>query len=479
MTTDKYLTDIRASLRDYFEGHAEQRDAWKKHAYYYHGQIERLLRRLIPPGQSVVEVGCATGDLLNALKPGRGLGIDFSANMLACARKKYPKLRFELDDLEDLKTRETFDYVVLSDSIGSLADVWSAFRSLRRLCRPQTRVVITYYNYLWEPILRLAELARLKARQPLQHWLPLGDIANLLNLSGFKVVQVGYHLLIPIWIPGISYLVNRFLARLPFLRRLCLVEFVVARPEPAAAKPEEYVVSVIVPTLNEKGTIGPLVERLPLMGLSTEVLFVDGTSDDGTREAILAEAARPRPGFTLKLIDQGARLGKGDAVRKGFAAATGEVLMILDSDLSVAPEDLPKFYVALQEGRGEFINGSRLNYPMEKQAMRYLNNAGNHLFGASLSWLLGRRIRDTLCGTKALFKRDYDRIAAHRGYFGDFDPFGDFDLLFGAARLGLEIVQMPVRYRSRAYGDTKISRFRHGILLARMCLFASAKLKFS
>lgn len=479
MTTDKYLVDLRASRRDYFDGHAEQRDAWKKHAYYYHGQIERLLRQLIPAGQSVVEVGCATGDLLHALEPGGGLGVDFSAKTLAVARAKYPGLRFELDDLEDLKTRETFDYVVLSDVIGSLADVWTAFRNIRKLCRPRTRVVITYYNYLWEPLLRFAEAVGLKARQPLQHWLPLGDISNLLALSGFKVVQVGYHLLIPVWIPGLSYLVNRFLARLPFLRRLCLVEYVIARPEPAAARPEDCVVSVIVPTLNEAGTIKPLLERMPVMGVSTEVVFVDGASDDGTREAIAAETAKPRPGISAKLIDQGGRFGKGDAVRKGFAAATGEFLVILDSDLSVAPEDLPKFYAALQEGRGEFINGSRLNYPMEKQAMRYLNNIANHLFGAVLSWLLGRRIRDTLCGTKALSRRDYDRIAANRACFGDFDPFGDFDLLFGAARLGLDIVQMPVRYRSRTYGDTKISRFRHGLLLARMCLFASAKIKFS
>ncbi|MFA6315887.1 MAG: glycosyltransferase [Elusimicrobiota bacterium] len=479
MTTDKYLSDIRAGMLAYNNGHAAQRDSWKKHAYYYHGQIERLLAGIIPAGQSVVEIGCATGDLLASLKPSRGLGLDFSTEMLAVARAKHPGLAFELDDLEDLKTRETFDYVVASDVIGSLADVWTAFRNIRRLCKPQTRVVITYYNYLWEPLLRFAEAVGLKAKQPLQHWLPLGDISNLLRLSGFQVVQTGYHVLIPLWIPGLSYLANRFLARLPFLRRLCLVEYVIARPEPAPAKPEDYTVSVIVPTLNEAGTIAPLVERLPLMGLSTEVVFVDGASDDGTREAILAEKAKPKPGFSITLIDQGGRLGKGDAVRKAFAAATGEVLMILDSDLSVAPEDMPKFYLALQEGRGEFINGSRLNYPMEKQAMRYLNNIGNHFFGAALSWLLGRRIRDTLCGTKALFKADYERIAANRKYFGDFDPFGDFDLLFGAARLSLDIVQMPVRYRSRAYGDTKISRFRHGLLLLRMCLFASAKLKFT
>ncbi len=478
-STDSYLDDLRARLRSYHDSHAPERDRWKARAGYYHAQIARLTRGFIPPGSSVVEAGCATGDLLAALEPSRGLGLDYSGPMVEAAAKKHPGLRFAVDDLEDLKIRETFDYVVLSDVVGVLADVWSAFRNIRHLCHPGTRVVITYYNYLWEPVLKLAELLGLKARQPLQLWLPLADIQNLLSLSGLRVVQKGYALLLPVWIPGLSELCNIILARLPFLRRLCLVEYIVARPEPAWPAPAEPTVSVVVPTLNEEGNILPLAARLPRLGASTEVVFVDGGSDDGTRERILSVMAAPRPGFTYKLVDQGGRLGKGDAMRKGFAAAAGKHLVILDSDLSVAPEDLPKFILALAEGRGEFINGSRLNYPMEDQAMRYLNNIANHLFGAALSWLIGRRVRDTLCGTKALSRAHYERIAAGRAYFGDFDPFGDFDLLFGAARLGLEIAEMPVRYRSRSYGVTKISRFRHGLLLVRMCWVAMLKLKFA
>lgn len=477
--SDSYLQDIRARLKSYFEGHAPQRDLWKKRARYYHAEIERLLGSLVLPGRSVVELGCGTGNLLAALKPGRGVGVDFSPAMLDIARAKYPALSFEIDDIEDLRLRETFDYVVVSDVIGSLADVWAAFRNIGRVCHPGSRIIITYYNYLWEPLLRLAEALGLKARQPLQHWLPLCDIENLLRLNDIRVVQVGYCLLLPVWVPGLSILVNRYLARLPYLRRLCLVQYVVARPEPTRALAErEPSVSVVVPCLDEAGNIGPLMERLPCLGRSTEVVFVDGGSTDGTREKILEILREGREGFKINLIDQGARLGKGDAMRKGFEAATGELLLILDSDLSVAPEDLPKFYIALKEGRGELINGSRLNYPMEDEAMRYLNNIGNKSFSLVLSWLIDRRVRDTLCGTKALSKENYEKIKEQRGHFGSFDPFGDFDLLFGAARLGLEIVEMPVRYRSRTYGKTKISRFRHGLLLARMCLVAMRKLKF-
>jgi glycosyltransferase involved in cell wall biosynthesis len=183
--------------------------------------------------------------------------------------------------------------------------------------------------------------------------------------------------------------------------------------------------------------------------------------------------------WPITLLHQGDGIGKGDAVRKGFAAATGDVLMILDADLTVPPEDLPKFFEALTSGKGEFINGTRLVYPMERQAMRTLNHLGNKFFSLAFTWLLEQRFRDTLCGTKVLFRRDYERIAANRHYFGDFDPFGDFDLIFGASRLNLRIVEVPVRYRERTYGVTNISRFRHGWLLLRMCLVAFRKLKLN
>jgi hypothetical protein len=139
---------------------------------------------------------------------------------------------------------------------------------------------------------------------------------------------------------------------------------------------------------------------------------------------------------------------------------------------------LPKFHLTLAEGRGEFINGSRLVYPMEDQAMRLLNLVANKIFGTLFSWLLEQRIRDTLCGTKALLRRDYQRIAANRDVIGVSDPFGDFDLLFGAATLSLKIVEMPVRYHERTYGQTKIRRFYHGWLLLKMFLVALRRLRF-
>jgi glycosyltransferase involved in cell wall biosynthesis len=237
-------------------------------------------------------------------------------------------------------------------------------------------------------------------------------------------------------------------------------------------------VTVVIPCRNERGNIESAVRRTPRMGRETDIVFVDGSSTDGT-PAEIERVIAAHPEWRITLLHQGSGTGKGDAVRKGFAAATGDVLMILDADLTVPPEDLPKFYRALASGKGEFINGTRLVYPMERQAMRTLNLLGNKFFSLAFTWLLEQRFRDTLCGTKVLFRRDYEKIAANRAYFGDFDPFGDFDLIFGASKLNLRIVEVPVRYRERTYGVTNIRRFSHGWLLLRMCVLAFYKLKLN
>lgn len=465
----------------YFDSMAAEREKWKKRNKYYYSQLEELLKFIIPPQQSVLEVGCASGDFLANLEPAHGVGIDFSPEMIELAHEKYPNLTFERDDAEDLKLTEKFDYIILSDIIGHLYDVYQAFRELHKVTKPETRIIITHYNFFWEPVLKLGEKLGLKMKEGHQNWLSLPDIENLLDLNGFEVIKRDYRLLFPKYIPLFSTLLNKYIAKLPLIKRLCLVQYLIARPTSAGGKQTapQYSCTVLVPCKNEKGNIEGAITRTPEMGTEQEIIFVDGSSTDGTVEKIEEMIEKYRGKKDIKLIHQGEAKGKGDAVRKGFAAAQNDILMILDSDLTVPPEDLPKFYQALTEGRGEFINGTRLVYPMEKQAMRTLNIMGNKVFSWIFTWLLGQRIKDTLCGTKVLFREDYLRIAAGRSYFGDFDPFGDFDLLFGAAKLNLKIVEVPIRYRARVYGDIKIDRFRHGWLLLKMCIVALRKLKLS
>lgn len=462
----------RDAQRAVFDDAAPARARWVEKNSYYHRSVADLVRFYVPEGSTVLEVGCGLGDLLAATRPARGVGVDISPALIERARARHPDLEFRVAEAEALDLEgETFDAVILSDVVGYLDDLWLALRRLQGVCRPDTRVVFTLHNALWEPLLGLAERLRLKMPTRPTSWLGLQDLENLLRLNHFEVVTQGTAVLLPVHVPVVSTLVNRFVAHLPGVRQVNLVQFAVARPTwlEQPPRPRPLSTSVIVPTRNERGTVEEIFRRTPALGPRTELIFVDGSSTDGTVEEI--ERLLPtREG--ARLIHQGEGRGKGDAVRKGMAAATGDVLMILDSDLTVPPEDLPKFWLALAEGTGEMINGTRLVYPMEDQAMRFANLMGNKLFSLALTAILGQPLKDTLCGTKALSARDYARLAANRSYFGDFDPFGDFDLLFGAAKLGLRISEVPIRYGARTYGETKIHRWRHGLLLARMTLTA-------
>ena len=464
----------KEDLKDFFRRTATSRNRWKKRNRFYHKSLEKYFAFIIPEGMRVLEVGCGLGDLLHSTKPSYGLGIDFAPEYIDAARTRYPDLHFELDDAEELKLEGSFDYIILSDLTNCLWDVQVVLHNLRRLCHPQTRLVISQYNFMWEPALKLGETLHLKLRQPAQNWFSTGDIQNLLQLEGYQTVKIDRKLLFPKFIPVINFLFNRFIANLPLFNKLDLVNLIIARP--VIGDDQQYSVSIVVPARNERGNIENAILRTPDFGTQQQFIFVEGHSSDNTYEEML-RVKEAHPGKDILVFKQSGK-GKGNAVREGFDAATGEILMILDADLTMPPEELPKFYEALRYNKGEFINGSRLVYPMDKNAMRFLNLLGNKFFGWFFTYLLGQRLKDTLCGTKVLYKRDYEKIIQNRHYFGDFDPFGDFDLLFGAAKLNLKIVEIIIRYRDREYGSTQISRFKHGWLLIKMCAFAAKKIKF-
>lgn len=466
--------DIKTEIKNYFDKLAESREYWIRKNQYYHRNLINLFSFLIPPKKRVLEIGCGIGTLLASLKTKESVGVDISPKMIAIARKKYPGLKFYEMDAEELNLEEKFDYIIASDLISFLYDIKKAFGKWHKVCDSNTRLIITYYNFLWYPVISLAEKLRLKMPQKIHNWLSSNDVKNILYLADFEVVKSGRFLIFPIYIPLISNFLNKYIARLPGFNRLCLVNYIIARPIPK--QKEDYSVSIVIPARNEKDNIGPLLRRLPALGKQMEIIFVGGRSSDGTNEEIQRLLSLYHNKNIKFLVQNG--MGKGDAVRLGFNNATGDVLMILDADLSVAPEDLTKFYEAIAYGKGEFINGSRLVYPLQEESMRFFNIIGNKFFSLQFSWLLDQRIKDTLCGTKVLFKRDYKDIKANRAYFGDFDPFGDFDLLFGAAKHNLKIIELPVRYYARTYGNTNISRWRHGWLLLKMTFFAMRKIKF-
>lgn len=433
----------------------------------------------------VLEAGSGLGDLLAAVRPAYGLGLDFSPAMVAFAQERHPSLNFLAADVHACEARETFHYIICADLVNDLWDVQKALENLRRFCSPSTRIVLNAYSRVWEIPRRIAEAIGLAKPLLPQNWLTAADIENLLYLSGFEVIRFSPEILCPFRIPLLSGFLNRFLVKLWPFSLFALANVIVARPRPetaAAVRPtdtpdrKEPIVTVVVAARNEEGNVPQIFDRVPEMGGGTELIFVEGNSTDQTYAAIQREIER-RPGARVRLFKQPGK-GKGDAVREGFRQATGELLMILDADLTVAPEDLPRFYEAWRSGRAEFVNGVRLVYPMEELAMRFFNRVGNRFFSFAFTWLLSQNVKDTLCGTKVLSRSQYEVIAANRAYFGEIDPFGDFDLLFGAARYNLKIVDLPVRYGERTYGETNIQRWRHGVLLLRMVLLAARRLKF-
>jgi len=427
----------------------------------------------------VLDLGCGTGDLLAALEPSLGVGVDLSPAMIDRAQSKHPHLTFYVGDAEDdafLATIEgPFDYIILSDTIGLLDDIETALSGLHGLCTPDTRLVIAYYSHIWEPVLWVASHINMQMPQPPVNFISNTDFLNILDLSDFETVRTEARQLIPRKAFGLGPLINRYIAPLPIINRLCLRTYVVARSLQVRAR-QDSSVSVIIPCRNERGNIQSAIERLPRFASRMEVVFVEGHSSDGTYEECLRVRDSCAGLLDIKVFKQPGK-GKGDAVRKGFEVAIGNILMILDADLTVPPEALPKFHAAIVSGKGEFVNGTRLVYPMEREAMRPLNFIANRLFAAVFSFLINQRFTDTLCGTKVLTNHAYQRIAAQRHYFGEFDPFGDFDLILGAAKSSLKSVEIPIHYGSRTYGETQISRFRDGLMLLRMVLFAFRKLK--
>jgi len=460
----------------------------------YHETIANCIgQNVIKAGASVLLVNPHDDAYVNALTGYKLSIVESSQERRDQLGQAFPDVTLLGETITDAQEAGPFDYIVFPGLLSRSTDLWNQLHfTSESLCKPTTRLLMVHWSFLWEPIVKLADLLRFRRSKEAQNWISPRDIDRLFTRSGLELIRLDRFNLLPLALGFLVTLINRYIAPLPLIQHLCFNVIAVARPTPRPEERREYSVTVVIPTRNERDNVELCVTETPDFGTHTELLFIDGASTDGTIEAIEEQIEKYKGQRDIRLIHQvdedeisreerhsGKMLkkGKGHAVRKAFAAAKGEVLMILDSDRTVPPPMLPEFYEALKEGHGEFINGCRLVYPQEKQAMRFINTLGNRFFGRLFSYLIGQDIKDTLCGTKVLLKKDYEAICENRSYFGDFDPFGDFDLLFGASRLNLKITEVFVRYRERTYGDIKIERFKHAILLFKMSWIAFKRLK--
>lgn len=382
----------------------------------------------------------------------------------------------EGEPFPDLTNEEQRTAVLLHGTLNHHHDIEGLLREIKPRLARTSRIVVVAFNPYLQFLYRLAIRFKLEAGNVPTTFITLTDVDNLCRLAGYERLSMRPAVYSPWRLLGLGSLINRIMPAIPLLRYLSLAAIIVIRPVIADEPARRASVSVVIPARNERGNIEAAVKRLPDLGGDVEILFVEGHSSDGTWEEI--ERVREAYSGTHRIVTlQQTGKGKVDAVRLGFQHATGDLLTILDADLTMPPELLPRFISAYRRGLADFINGSRIVYPMEGGAMRFLNRFGNVFFAKALTWVLGVRLGDCLCGTKLVRRDDYARMVAWRRDFGDFDPFGDFELLFPAATLGLGIIDVPIRYRARTYGSTQISRFQHGFMLLKMTAIGFFRVK--
>jgi hypothetical protein len=475
------LEQRRERTRDHLAKIASRRESWINRNKYYYELLNRLFRFLVEPEKKVLSVRCDTGNLLAVVRPSSGKGIEICNEIAAIAKERNPSFEFAVafPDKQEFQQAfnldEKYDYIFFND-IGDTVDVLQALRNLSPLCQRHTRVLITTYNHLWEPFVTFAEWIGMKVPRTEQNWLSTSDIQNLLKLAGFEALETHRIVLLPKYLPLLSGFLNRFCARLPLLSKLCMTQVVMARMLPIPVSREKLAVSVVIPCKNEKGNVEDAVRRIPALAGRTELIFCDDQSTDGTAEEVLRmQSLYPEKNIRL---EHGPGICKSRNVWTGFDSATGDILVILDADLTTIPEELPYFVDVMVSAQAEFVNGSRLVYPVPKGAMNGANMLGNKFFSVAFTYLLGQRVKDTLCGTKVLWRSDWERIKPTLGSWGIEDRWGDYELLFGAAKLNLKILDLPVHYQERIYGSTKMTRvFRNGLVMLKMCWHGFLKLK--
>jgi len=354
---------LETTKQDYFNRIASKRKNRFLSAYYWN-EISDYLNYFSHQDTSVLEVGCGNGDLLAKIQGSKKTGIDSSENYIAWAKEKHAdkQIEFLLMDANNIQLEQTYDLIIISNLIGFVDDIQHVFEEVKKCCHPNTKVIVQYYNSIWEPLIKLSETLGLKQKTPTQNWLSTRDINNLLYVSGFDVYRNNKRLIFPFYVPVLSFLLNKYLAKFPVFRFFSFNIYSFAKPlseERFEDYDQKYSTTVVIPARNESGNIENAILRLPNFGKHTEIIFVEGNSTDDTWEKIQEIKKKYANTHDIKIAQQKGK-GKADAVREGYKIATGDILMILDADLTVPPEDLPKFYNAIAGGKGDFINGTRL-----------------------------------------------------------------------------------------------------------------------
>lgn len=434
-----------------------------RHRYYY-TQIQRLLKFLIPPGKSILYFGCYREDVIYSLDASSSVVINEEVDERISKNKsvEFVHCKYHL-----YNPQQEYDYIILDTVIGKTENINLLLRNISSACSSHTRIIIHQENYLWRPLLNFAASFGLKKQEKTQNWLSIKDVETYLETAGFESTRVYKKNIFPLKAGFLGPILNHFFSTIPVLDFLKLDQFIVGRfNKPFTQLKSSSSLSICLTVKDEEHNIEPIVSSLPVLCENQEILFVEGNSTDNTAKEI-ERMKMLFPHKNIRLIKQPGK-GQGDAIHTGFKEAKGEIIILYEGDGTSEPYDIQYFYEAIEAGRFEFIEGSRFVYPLSHKCMPLANKIGNVVFAKWFSFFLNQRTTDVLSGIKAIRKKDYEKIYNTWGFLGIPDPFGDFELLFGSARYGLKIGEIPIRYKPRVFGESKTSVFKHGWYLLKM-----------
>lgn len=465
----KYEYDIAATIEDICKNSSfskkffsyqvsKKMDFWREKNWYFHNALKNIFKEFVTEDASVLQIGYGLGDVLAGLFPNKAVSFDEDKNLAELSRRRYSNFKFIVGNLNEIDLKGKFDYIIMPNSVEHFTDIQTVLEKVRTNLADEGRLIMTLTNPKWQYVYDLLEKWGLKRPEEPKNWLKMRNLENIAELAGFEVSDSGFRLLIPTHIPILSNFINYRIKGKNTIASLAVEQFIVVKKS-LEKKNKNYSCTVLIPCYNEEGNIAEAIARTPNFCKNLEILIVDDGSRDKTATIVRKVMKKDK---RVKLISYKPNQGKGHAVRTGFDNAKGEIIMILDADMTVPPEELGRFYNVLASGQALFANGTRLIYPMEDQAMRSFNLLGNVGFSYAFSYILGQRVTDTLCGTKALFKKDYKKIKMTG------EGWGDFDLLFGASENNLKIKEVPVHYKKRVAGESKMKGLKHGFVMLKM-----------
>lgn len=367
----------------------------------------------------------------------------------------YQNVTYLNKGLLDFEADETYDYIIFYESLNYEGDLYSIFRKLKKIIHRDSKVFVIEINPFILFLLKILSRVGLLVPDFKRNMLHLSDLENLVNIFGFDIVDKGYRFAVPFKIFGLGDVINSILPRVSLLRNFCFGQYIVFRLHPLEAGKQNLSCSVVVPCHNEEGNIADCIARIPNFGAWREIIVVDDGSTDRTKDMV-KKIMRGRS--DIRLISYEKNCGKGYAVNIGWQEAKGDVFMMLDCDSTTPPEELALFHEAMEYG-AEFVNGTRVIYPREKNSIPFFNRLGVTFFAHLISWITQKRISDTFCGTKVFLKKYWNCFQIKEFLWGD------WDLFFTAARYRMKMLELPVHYKTRKHGVTKMRPVKHGIIL--------------